>query len=112
MSGIKYYTLKPGEEPPDEFCAVSNVNGEPRRYTFYGITCNMPSTVSDRNDEIRALKTENAKLRELVRDYHTFLALAELAQPIGHIIAAHGKPTLSVETLDERYRELGIEVDG
>ena len=54
---------------------------------------------------------ENVKLRELVRDYHTFLALAELAQPIGHIIAAHGHPTLSVETLDERYRELGMEVD-
>ena len=52
-----------------------------------------------------------AALEELARDYHTFLALAGLAQPIGYIIAAHGHPTLSVETLDERYRELGVEMD-
>ena len=59
---------------------------------------------------IDALAKENAKLRELVRDYHTFLALAELAQPIGHIVAAHGHPTLSIAALDERYRELGVEL--
>ena len=58
------------------------------------------------------LEAENAKLRELARDYHTFLALAELAQPIGHIVAAHGHPTLSIAALDERYRKLGVEVDG
>lgn len=57
------------------------------------------------------LEAENAKLRELVQDYHTFLALAELAQPIGYIVAAHGHPTLSIAALDERYRELGVEVD-
>lgn len=59
-----------------------------------------------------AWREQNAKLRELVQDYHTFLALAELAQPIGHIVAAHGHPTLSIAALDERYRELGVEVDG
>lgn len=57
------------------------------------------------------LEDENAKLRELVRDYHTFISLVELAQPIGHIVAAHGHPTLSIAALDERYRELGVEVD-
>ena len=61
---------------------------------------------------IDQLEADNAKLRELVQDYHTFLALAELAQPIGHIVAAHGHPTLSIAALDERYRELGVEVDG
>ena len=61
--------------------------------------------------EKESLKVENAKLRKLVRDYHTFLALAELAQPIGSVIAAHGHPTLSVKALDKRYRKLGIEVD-
>ena len=62
-------------------------------------------------ERIVALEDVNARLRELVRDYHTFLALAELAQPIGTIIAAHGHPTLSVKALDERYCELGIEVE-
>ncbi len=60
---------------------------------------------------IREYVAENAKLRKLVSDYHTFLALAELAQPIGYIIAAHGHPTLSVKALDERYRDLGIEAE-
>lgn len=58
--------------------------------------------------DLQEALAENTKLRELVRDYHTFLALADLAQPIGHIIAASGHPTLSVESLDSRYRELGI----
>jgi len=60
-------------------------------------------------DELKHALDENAELRELVRDYHTFLALADLAQPIGHIIAASGHPTLSVESLDSRYRELGVD---
>lgn len=67
---------------------------------LYGLHC-----------DIGRLEVENARLRELVRDYHTFLALVELAQPIGHIVAAHGHPTLSIAALDERYRELGVEVD-
>ena len=70
-------------------------------------------------DRVRKAEAENAKLRELVRDYRMFLALAELAQPIGSVIAAHGHPTLiaahghptlSVKALDKRYRELGVEV--
>lgn len=32
---IKYYHLAKDEELPDEFCAVSDVGGEPSEYTFY-----------------------------------------------------------------------------
>lgn len=46
---IKYYQLAKDEEPPDEFCAVRDIGGEPSEYVFY-----VP-------------ESENAKLRELVR---------------------------------------------
>ena len=45
---IKYYRLSKDEEPPDEFCAVKDIGGEPSEYTFY-----VP-------------ESENAKLRELM----------------------------------------------
>lgn len=32
---IKYYQLAKGEELPEEFCVVRDVNGEPGEYTFY-----------------------------------------------------------------------------
>ena len=47
---IKYYQLAKDEELPEEFCVVRDAGGEPSEYTFY-----VP-------------ETENAKLRELVRD--------------------------------------------
>lgn len=55
-------------------------------------------------------RDENDKLRKLVRDYATFIALADLAQPVGHIVAARGKPTLSRDNLGARARVLGVEV--
>ena len=51
MGGIKYYQLTKGEELPDEFCAVRDVDGEPSEYTFY-----VP-------------EAENAKLRELCETF-------------------------------------------
>ena len=32
---IKYYHLAKGEVPPEEFCAVRDVGGEPSEYVFY-----------------------------------------------------------------------------
>ena len=52
MGGIKYYQLAKGEELPDEFCAVMDINGEPSEYTFY-----VP-------------EAENAKLRKLALDFY------------------------------------------
>ena len=54
---IKYYRLAKGETPPEEFCAVRDVGGEPSEYVFY-----VP-------------ESDAAKLRELVRE------LYEIAQP-------------------------------
>ena len=54
---IKYYRLAKGETPPEEFCAVRDVGGEPSEYVFY------------------EPESDAAKLRELVRE------LYEIAQP-------------------------------
>lgn len=57
MSGIKYYQLRNGEELPDEFCVVRDINGEPSEYTWY-----------ERTGEVEHdLMAENAKLRELLQ---------------------------------------------
>lgn len=32
---IKYYRLAKDEEPPEEFCAVRDIGGEPSEYVFY-----------------------------------------------------------------------------
>lgn len=50
MGSIKYYHLANDETPPEEFCAVRDIGGEPSEYMFY-----VP-------------ESEVAKLRELVRD--------------------------------------------
>jgi len=80
---IKYYQLAKDEELPDEFCAVS-VDGEPSEYTFY-----VP-------------ETENAKLRELVRDmWHEGMCEC----------GSRGKCASCEYDYPTRMRELGIEVD-
>lgn len=83
---IKYYHLAKDEEPPEEFCAIRDVDGEPSEYVFY-----VP-------------ETENDKLRELVED---MLSCIEIR-------AAFGRPPTDemYETFAQRARELGIEVDG
>lgn len=55
---IKYYHLAKDEEPPEEFCAIRDIGGEPSEYMFY-----VP-------------ESEVTKLRELVRDYDKMLELA------------------------------------
>ena len=81
MGGIKYYQLAKGEELPDEFCAVRDINGEPSEYTFY-----VP-------------EAENAKLRELCER----CAIELYAN--GNVADA------ATENLFDDMRELGIEVD-
>ena len=96
MSGIKYYQLKEDEELPDEFCAVKDVNGEPSEYTFY------------------RPETENAKLRDLVRDIHAlgWSGFDCTECPVsfsGRCENNGGCNWLGI--LTDRMRELGIEVD-
>ena len=52
---IKYYRLAKDEEPPEEFCAVKDVGGEPSEYVFY------------------VQESENAKLREQMERLVTLL---------------------------------------
>lgn len=82
---IKYYRLAKGETPPEEFCAVRDVGGEPSEYVFY-----VP-------------ESDVAKLRELVRDMWDFSCVIP------------DEPHTSKEELDysvevwKRMRELGVE---
>lgn len=96
---IKYYHLAKDEEPPEEFCAVRDIGGEPSEYVFY---------VPD---------AENAKLRELVRDMHKALFSLNLdhcqACPREDACVFMHKSSDCGECAFERdMRELGIEVDG
>lgn len=58
---------------------------------------------------VASLESENAKLRELVRDMRLFILLASATAGVS--ILAHGKPTLGMEAFERRMRELGVEVD-
>lgn len=80
---IKYYHLVKDEEPPEEFCAIRDMGGEPREYVFY-----VP-------------ETENDKLRKLCVKALEWLRWA------GGITCP---PEVPDEFADE-LRELGIEVD-
>lgn len=103
MSGIKYYQLKEDEELPDEFCAVKDVNGEPSEYTFY------------------RPETENAKLRELVKDLNKWLwngadctecpftAKCDLNAAFESDLRSN--ICIGWSEIHDRMHELGIEVD-
>jgi hypothetical protein len=86
---IKYYHLAKGEIPPEEFCAVRDVGGEPSEYVFY-----VP-------------ESDVAKLRELVdawmgcgTRYHTMKGCCPMFDE-------NAKDFCKAEEL---ARELGIEV--
>ena len=100
MGGIKYYQLAKGEEPPDEFCAVRDIGGEPSEYTFY------------------APEAANAKLRELVRDMYKILSALDIdycgACPQDNVL--YPCPRYTIYGGDCKFetamRELGVEGDG
>ena len=94
MSGIKYYQLAKDETPPEEFCAVRDIGGEPSEYMFY-----VP-------------ESEVAKLRELIRAMWFLLCVTGNDD----LVAEVGKNGETMWTVDataiaEKMRELGIEVD-
>lgn len=78
---IKYYRLAKGETPPEEFCAVRDVGGEPSEYVFY-----VP-------------EAENAALRELCADLYA------------EMITYSNAPNYNASVWAPRLRELGIEVE-
>lgn len=84
---IKYYHLAKDEEPPEEFCAVRDVGGEPSEYVFY-----VPGR-------------ENVKLRELATGLYKCWVNE----------GCEGCPMQDDDgwcVRDIRLRELGVEVDG
>lgn len=89
MSGIKYYQLANGEELPDEFCAVKDVDGEPSEYTFY-----VP-------------EAENAKLKELAKLMHR--TISALQDTFDASLVYDGVE-LSAEYFETELNKLGIEV--
>lgn len=120
---IKYYHLAKDEEPPDEFCAVRDIGGEPSEYTFY-----VPETENaklqetlQRRDEQFGIMTElwvkqvfdNAKLRELVRDVHSLhWHGADCTEcPWFDECDNHGGGCPWLGILANRMSELGIETD-
>jgi hypothetical protein len=94
MGGIKYYQLAEDEEIPDEFCVVRDVDGEPSEYMFY-----VP-------------EVENAKLRELVRDYEHCSMHADCGRcEYDGTTSTHCPLSPYFPDIDELH-ELGVEVDG
>lgn len=80
---IKYYRLAKDEKPPDEFCAVRDIGGEPGEYMFY-----VP-------------EAENSKLRKLVRHLYEY---RQLYFKTGIYPTDHG-------VTERLMRELGVEVE-
>ena len=90
---IKYYHLAKDETPPEEFCAIRDVGGEPSEYMFY-----VP-------------EAENAKLRELVRDYERCTMHADCSRcEYDGKLSTHCPLSPCFPDVDE-LRELGVEVD-
>ena len=89
---IKYYRLAKDEEPPDEFCAVRDIGGEPSEYTFY-----VP-------------ETENAKLRELVRHLYTCMCNIDMDGNYECFLCKY-ENTDGLCDYERLMRELGVEVD-
>lgn len=121
---IKYYHLAKDETPPEEFCAIRDVGGEPSEYMFYVPEAENAKLREDNDrliqaiedlhdvsleDKLVQLENENDRLRELVRDYFNAPCLecnpwAEGWEGCKH--CESGNCTLATRTL-----ELGIEVD-
>ena len=121
---IKYYHLAKDETPPEEFCAIRDVGGEPSEYMFYVPEAENAKLREDNDrliqaiedlhdvsleDKLVQLENENDRLRELVRDYFNAPCLecnpwAEGWEGCKH--CESGNCTLATRTL-----ELGTEVD-
>lgn len=84
---IKYYRLAKDETPPEQFCAVRDLGGEPSEYVFY-----VP-------------ESENAKMRELLQKLLTeyrYIRVRPRAMYLQH--------EERMRAIEKEMRELGIEV--
>ena len=105
---IKYYHLAKDETPPEEFCAIRDVGGEPGEYMFY-----VP-------------EAENDKLRELVRGLHmAYIGALNKCESMdagliwdhcemvdAELAKSHARFEADRHRFDVAMSELGVEVDG
>lgn len=98
---VLMYPIAPEDDFPDEFCAIRQGSGEHWFYTPVG---------EDASWMLFRAESENAKLRELVRD------LWKACPADGYYCIYHcehyDKESESHCKLEDRMRELGVEVDG
>lgn len=121
MSGIRYYALRDGEEPPEEFVVTRNVDDRAPKFIASYVNTSYLSyengvllKMHERNDELRA---ENAKLRELVKDALPFFN-DDMSVCVGGACFANWEccecessdDCPAIRRMWERARELGVEV--
>ena len=73
---------------------------------YVDVPCEWVSAAAPRNDKLDQLKTENAKLRELVRDMFSDMVNMDFA------LKLQGRTFMVVTRYEPRLRKLGVEVDG
>ena len=97
---VLMYPIAPEDEFPDEFCAIRQGSGEHWFYTPVG---------EDASWMLFRAESENAKLRELVRD------IWEACPTDGYYCIYHckhyDKESESHCKLEDRMAELGLEVE-
>lgn len=100
------YPIAPDDDFPEMFCAIRQGSGEHWFYTPVG---------EDASWMLFRAESENAKLRELVRDMRRFIGAACKKYPRLFDPSAQGGQMVYPNMLDsfeQRMRDLGVEVDG
>ena len=75
---IKYYHLAKDETPPEEFCAIKDVGGEPSEYTFYVLeaeNAQLRQQLADVTESMGRIEERCAEMRELCADMSRELAI-------------------------------------
>ena len=72
-----------------------------------GFSAILPALAEENDKKIEQLESDNAELRELVRDMFIDFANADY-----ELKRNHGRTFMVVTRYESRMRELGIEVDG
>lgn len=130
---IKYYHLANDETPPEEFCAIKDMGGEPSEYTFYVPEVENETLRAERDewhrvaeskqdiiDHMRDANAENAKLRQQLANVIESMGrveercakLRELAENLKACNSSCGRciELYGICEHETELRELGIEV--
>lgn len=97
---IKYYRLAKDEEPPEEFCAVRDVGGEPSEYVFY-----VPEA------ENAKLRDENSMLRKYASKALSAISYCDCCPYVDCGCDTETVPMHEGCKAFEELSELGVEVE-